>query len=105
LIARRPASADDVAAWARIVHHRSLDGLNGLHGQERQAQAVELSIESTSSTGRAYAEISANGMLALIAVASSLLDRQMASLEKTFLEQGGFTERLYRLRNERRNRR
>ena len=43
-------------------------------------------------------------MLALIAVACSLLDRQMASLEKTFVEQGGFTERLYRVRSERRNR-
>ena len=51
-----------------------------------------------------YAEISANGVLALIAVACSLLDRQMASLERVFIEQGGFTERLYRVRSERRNR-
>ena len=52
----------------------------------------------------AYAEISANGMLALIAVACSLLSRQITTLEKTFVEEGGFTERLYRVRSQRRNR-
>jgi four helix bundle suffix protein len=34
----------------------------------------------------------------LIAVASSLLDRQVASLARSFEQQGGFTERLYRVR-------
>ena len=51
-----------------------------------------------------YPEISANGALALIAVACSLLDRQTAALEKAFVEAGGFSERLYRVRRQRRNR-
>jgi len=51
-----------------------------------------------------FPEIAANGALTLIAVACSLLDRQLAAQEKTFLEEGGFTERLYRVRNQRRNR-
>jgi len=51
-----------------------------------------------------YPEIAANGVLALIAVASSLLKRQLASLEKAFVAEGGFTERLYRVRSQRRNR-
>jgi four helix bundle suffix protein len=55
---------------------------------------------STSST---YAEISANGALALIAVSCALLDRQIASLGKAFVEEGGFTERLYRVRSARRD--
>lgn len=46
-----------------------------------------------------YPEIAANGALALITVACSLLDRQIASLEKAFVEEGGFTERLYRVRS------
>jgi four helix bundle suffix protein len=50
------------------------------------------------STKSTYAEISANGALALLAVACSLLDRQLAAQEKAFLEGGGFTERLYRVR-------
>ena len=53
---------------------------------------------STTSTSSTYAEISANGVLTLIAVASSLLARQIASLEKAFLDEGGFTEKLYRAR-------
>jgi four helix bundle suffix protein len=36
-------------------------------------------------------------------VASSLLDRQLDSLEKTFAKEGGFTERLYKVRNAKRN--
>jgi four helix bundle suffix protein len=58
----------------------------------------------TQSTVSTFAEIAANGALALLAVACSLLDRQIATLEKNFVEEGGFTERLYRVRSERRNR-
>jgi four helix bundle suffix protein len=46
-----------------------------------------------------YDTISANGALALIAVACSLLDRQLAALGKAFLEDGGFAERIYRARS------
>jgi four helix bundle suffix protein len=51
-----------------------------------------------------YAEISANGALVLLAVACSLLDRQIATLEGNFVEEGGFMERLYRVQNESRTR-
>jgi four helix bundle suffix protein len=91
LIALRPATADAVARWARDVH----DG---------QGKAGQKSIESTKSTVSTFPEIAANGVLALIAVAGSLLSRQMASLEKAFVEEGGFTERLYKVRCEKRNR-
>lgn len=93
LIARRPATADSVAKWARDVR-------NGQHGQGGQTR----SIESTKSTASTFPEIAANGALALIAVACSLLNRQLASLEKAFVEEGGFTERLYRVRSQNRNR-
>jgi four helix bundle suffix protein len=92
LIARRPATANAVAQWVREVHN----GQGGLHG--RGGQQGGQSTPSTSSTQSTYPEIAANGALALIAVACSLLDRQLASLEKAFLQEGGFTERLYRLR-------
>jgi four helix bundle suffix protein len=98
LIAARPATADDVAAWVKEVH-----GQNGQHGRRGQGKLEPNSIQSTASTTSTYAEISANGVLALLAVACSLLDRQPASLEKAFLEEGGFTERLYRVRSARRN--
>ncbi len=100
LIAARPATADDVAAWARTVH----DGHDGRHGPGGQCGSKQKSRESIQSTKSTYAEISANGALALLAVACSLLDRQIATLEKNFVEEGGFTERLYRVRSQRRNR-
>lgn len=61
------------------------------------------STQSTMSTQSTFAEISANGALTMIAVASSLLARQIATLEKSFLEAGGFTEKLYRARTAARN--
>ena len=92
LIARRPATADDVVAWAREVHE----------AQGGRA-ATQKPIKSTESTMSTYAEIAANGALALLAAACSLLDRQIAALEKAFVEEGGFTERLYRVRSQRRD--
>jgi four helix bundle suffix protein len=99
LIARRPGSADAVAQWARDVR----DGQDGRRGQSGRG-ARQKSIESTKSTVSTFPEIAANGVLALLSVACSLLDRQIASLEKAFVEKGGFTERLYKVRSEWRNR-
>ncbi len=59
---------------------------------------------STPSTRSTYPEIAANGALALITVACSLLNRQLAGLERAFVQEGGFTERLYRVRAEARGR-
>ena len=102
LIARRPTTADDVAEWARDVHGAgSGQAGNGLSGR---GSGPEKSMGSMKSTGSTYPEIAANGTLALLAVACSLLDRQIASQEHAFVEKGGFTERLYRVRNERRSR-
>jgi four helix bundle suffix protein len=47
-------------------------------------------------------ELSANAALVLIGVACALLDRQVASLAGAFERDGGFTERLYRVRSGRR---
>jgi len=52
-----------------------------------------------------YAGIAANAALVLIGVACTLLDRQLATQAKAFTDDGGFTERLYRLRTESRRRR
>jgi four helix bundle suffix protein len=80
LIDARCASAEDVALWVREVRARL--GANGCR--------------------HTHAEVAANAALVLIAVACSLLDRQLASLGKRFLEDGGFTERMYRMRNQHR---
>lgn len=46
----------------------------------------------------ASAETAANTLISLINQASYLLGRQLQRLERNFLEEGGFTERLYRER-------
>lgn len=49
-----------------------------------------------------YAELSANAALVLLGVACSLVSRQVAAQAKVFEAEGGFTERLYRIRSDRR---
>jgi four helix bundle suffix protein len=43
-------------------------------------------------------EVAANTLIGLIHQTNFLLDQQLRQLEKQFLEQGGFTEKLYRAR-------
>lgn len=49
-------------------------------------------------------EIAANGVLALLSVTCALLDRQLAAQVEAFQREGGFTERLYRVRTTARKR-
>ena len=48
------------------------------------------------------AEIAANGVLVLLSVVCALLDRQLKSQANAFLNEGGFTERLYHSRKQHR---
>jgi len=47
-------------------------------------------------------EIAANTLICLINQASFLLGRQINTLEQKFLQEGGFTENMYRARRSRR---
>ncbi len=87
LIDRRCATADEVAQWVKEVHDR------GLHGQSGQKQPPNPAT---------LPELAANAALVLLAVACSLLDRQLAAQAKAFETEGGFTERLYRVRSQNR---
>ena len=82
LIARRCKTADEVAVWVKA---------------QRSTNSTS-STPSTSSTQSTYPELAANAALVLIAVACGLLDRQLVSLAAAFEREGGFTERLHRVR-------
>ena len=102
LVERRCKTAADVASWVREVH----DGRHGQSGQHGpgpngQKDVPTKSTASTSSTKSTYHEIVANASLVLIAVACTLLDRQIAAQSHAFEQEGGFTERLYRVRTAR----
>lgn len=81
LVARRPGTAEAVAAWVREQH----DGPS------------TSSTSSTSSIPSSYPEIAANAALVLIGVACALLDRQLAAQARRFETEGGFSERLSRV--------
>jgi four helix bundle suffix protein len=121
LIRRRPATADDVAQWIREVHGQpgqdgratprksfpkksivSMPSMKSMPPPSTKFTSSTPSMKSMPSTKSTYPEIAANGALALIAVAVSLLNRQIAAQAKAFENEGGFTERLYRTRTSRR---
>ena len=111
LVARRCRTADEVAAWCKEqkLGLGGLGGQNGLGGRNGLSMSSTLSITSIKSitsitsiksTPPTYPEIAANAALTLIAVACSLLDRQLAAQAAAFEKEGGFTERLYRTRSQ-----
>lgn len=89
LVDRRCSTADEVARWVYEQRNRGQGG-------------PVSSDESTVSTPSTYAEIAANAALILLAVACGLLDRQISAQAKAFETEGGFTERLYRVRSTKR---
>ncbi|MDX2111690.1 MAG: four helix bundle suffix domain-containing protein [Verrucomicrobiota bacterium] len=122
LVAYRFTTADAVAGWVRDVHDRERSragvgdghGPDGQHGQKTKqttaaptantgySQSIK-STESILSKPSTYPELAANAALVLIGVACSLLDRQIAAQASAFQNEGGFTERLYRVRTAHRN--
>jgi four helix bundle suffix protein len=73
LINQRLTTANAFALWVKKMHEKN-------HGT--------------------VPEIAANGALVLLSVACALLDRQIAAQAESFQQNGGFTERLYRMRKE-----
>jgi four helix bundle suffix protein len=120
LVARRCRTADEVAGWCKQVHGQEhglggqngpsgpsgpnglngLNGRNGLDGLSTTSMSSMVSTASTKPTQPTYPEIVANAVLTLLAVACSLLDRQLAAQATAFEKDGGFTERLYRTRSQ-----
>ena len=59
-------------------------------------------MKSMGSIQSTFPEIAANAALVLIGVACALLDRQIEAQANAFTEEGGFTERLHRIRTQKR---
>ncbi|MBU3679286.1 MAG: four helix bundle protein [Candidatus Kapabacteria bacterium] len=82
LVARRFITADQVVCWVRDV--------------TRAKKGSEAAPPD-------YAETAANAAIVLISVACYLLDKQVRQLAEQFEKEGGFTERLYAVRRNRRS--
>jgi restriction system protein len=72
------------------------------HPQAQKIRKLAYASNRSYATYRTYIEnspeVAANTMLCLIHQTNFLLDQQLRQLEKKFLEQGGFTEKLYHTR-------
>ncbi|MDD4309205.1 MAG: four helix bundle suffix domain-containing protein [Candidatus Cloacimonetes bacterium] len=122
LVQRRCSTAEEVAVWVKEVRngyngHYGLNGHDGQNGQGKQSSRGKMLGESISSlksiTSKEnpayftnppkYSEIAANAALVLLGVACSLLDRQIQAQADAFTKEGGFTEKLYKTRQNARN--
>jgi four helix bundle suffix protein len=111
LIDRRCTTADEVATWVKEEHERGKSELCGRSGRGKQGgqsgrgglSGQQRTTTTTQQMPASYPEIAANAALVLLAVACGLLDRQLTTLAKVFEAEGGFTERLYRVRSEKRS--
>lgn len=68
------------------------------HGRTRVSDRRVYVGEGSCRSVPSSAQLAANGALSLLNLCCYFLDKQLATLEKQFLEEGGFTERLYRAR-------
>ena|SRR5215469_1945050 len=112
LIAQRCTTADAVARWVQSQRSAppNAPGSQTQVAQDGSGQPFPKptksisSTKSTPSTRSTFPELAANAALVLIAVACSLLDRQLAAQAAAFKREGGFTERLHRVRKNARGR-
>ncbi|MDD2479669.1 MAG: four helix bundle suffix domain-containing protein [Victivallaceae bacterium] len=103
--ARKPQTMDEVRAWVAEEHRRSLDthGRTKTHTDALQKEKKSMPVgEGPCSSPISSACLAANAALSLLNLACYLLDRQVERLVQDFENEGGFTERLYRVRSEKR---
>lgn len=86
-----------LALWGK--DHPKARQVRGLCYRKNRSYTTKPYIENSAP------EIAANTMICLIHQTNYLLDQQLRVLEKAFLKEGGFTEKLYRARTQMRNRR
>lgn len=112
---KRCARLDDVRQWVKEEmrrmdeHGLSRTGTDKIQSSEAVPGSVFVRVRPCRSTGSisptkplSPETLAANAALSLLNLACHLLDRQLSAQAENFLQEGGFTERLYRLRSKRR---
>ncbi len=112
---RRCATLQEVQQWVVDEHGRPRTDTDGVEGNQdltaaEQPAAADLSVPvrarpCSSVVPLSSACLAANAALSLLNLACHLLDRQLSALATAFENEGGFTERLYRVRNAKRGNR
>ena len=96
---RRPQTLEEIQDWVRQERAISLD-------QHRQARTCTSFCESGGVSGSPFKPLSssclaANAALSLLNLACHLLNRQVARLAEDFEKEGGFSEKMYKVRSAR----
>lgn len=91
--AKRPATLEEVRAWVQDERRRS--AATRTHTDKHRPTRKETVTSAV---------LVANGALSLLNLCTYLLKRQIDRQERDFIEHGGFTERMYRVRVQRRTR-
>ena len=94
------SSMDQFSDWVNRERQFSKDS-----HRHSQANKDNSSVQGGDSQCQSYssATLAANGALSLLNLTCYLLDKQIAAQAKAFENEGGFTERLYRVRFQKRN--
>ena len=109
--AQKPQTVAAFASWVAEEHQRSVDeqrrtrtGTDTSANSDKQAGANTPSMPVSESPCQSLSSacLAANGALSLLNLACYLLDRQVERLAQDFENDGGFTERLYATRKQKR---
>ena len=102
--ARRCATLEEVRDWVEEERRGQTRTDKDKHGLGKTGKTSVRVGESPCASVPSSAELVANAALSLLNLSCYLLDRQLKAQAAAFEKEGGFTERLYRVRSERRNR-
>lgn len=98
---RRCTTLEEVRAWVEEEHGRARTDTDR-HGRSQRGSSVP--VRESPCVSVSSSTLVANAALSLLNLCCLLLDRQLAAQAQAFENEGGFTERLYRVRQQRRGR-
>jgi four helix bundle suffix protein len=96
--ARRCATVEDVRLWVEDEQRRTRTSKD----EHRDAEPSSVPVRGGPCQSVSSSTLVANAALSLLNLCCYLLDRQLAAQAQAFENEGGFTERLYRIRSKRR---
>jgi four helix bundle suffix protein len=96
--ARRCSTVEEVRLWVEDEQGRARTN----RSTPREAEPSSVVVREGHSPSVSASALVANAALSLLNLCCYLLDRQLAAQARAFETEGGFTERLYRIRTKRR---
>jgi four helix bundle suffix protein len=95
---RRCATVEDVRLWVEDEQRRTRTSRD----EKRETGASSVLVRGSRGSSVGSSTLVANAALSLLNLCCHLLDRQLVAQAQAFENEGGFTERLYRVRSQRR---